>query len=89
MGLRGGHEKKTGLIGGPAKKILSVRGVTQKITLKWCNNSIYDGLKKLNSERLTVRLGLTVYNFQYFVRHDLFEVLCSYMMVQNALKLRF
>ena len=27
MGLRGGgHEKKTGLIGGPAKKILSVRG---------------------------------------------------------------
>ena len=45
MGLRGGHEKKTGLKGGPAKKILFVRGVTQKITLKCCNNSIYDGAK--------------------------------------------
>ena len=28
-------------------------------------------LQNLNSERLTVRLGLTVYNFQYFVRHGL------------------
>ena len=26
VGLRGGHEKKTGLKGGPSKKILSVRG---------------------------------------------------------------
>ena len=46
MGLRGGHEKKTGLKGGGSQK-MSVRGggVTQKITLKCCNNSIYDGAK--------------------------------------------
>ena len=34
--------------GGDAKTIgiiLSVRGVTQKITLKCCNDSIYDGAK--------------------------------------------
>ena len=38
-------KKKLALKGGPAKKILSVRGATQKITLKCCNNSIYDGAK--------------------------------------------
>ena len=30
MGLRGGHEKKTGLKGGPSKQISSVRGVSLK-----------------------------------------------------------
>ena len=47
MGLRGGggHAKKIGVKGGPVKKILFVRGVTQKITLKCCNDSINDGAK--------------------------------------------
>ena len=46
MGLRGGHEKKTGLKGGAIQKISSVRGgVTQKTALKYCKNSIYDDAK--------------------------------------------
>ena len=46
MGLRGGgHEKKLALKGGPAKKIMSVRGVTQKITLKWCKIFYQNALK--------------------------------------------
>ena len=35
----GAMQKKLALKGGPAQKILSVTGVTQKITLKCCNNS--------------------------------------------------
>ena len=38
-------KKKLALKEGPAKKILSVRGGHSKITLKCCNNSIYDGAK--------------------------------------------
>ena len=40
-------KKKLVLKGGPSKKISSVRGggVTQKITLKYCKNSIYDDAK--------------------------------------------
>ena len=48
MGLRGGggHEKKTGLKGGAIQKnIVCKGGVTQKITLKYCKNSIYDDAK--------------------------------------------
>ena len=46
MGLRGGHEKKTGLKGGASQKnIVCEGGVTQKITLKCYNNSIYDAAK--------------------------------------------
>ena len=46
MGLRGGHEKKTGLKGGVIQKnIVCKGGVTQKITLKYCKNSIYDDAK--------------------------------------------
>ena len=39
-------KKKLVLKGGPSKKISSVRGgVTQKIPLKYCKNSIYDDAK--------------------------------------------
>ena len=39
-------KKKTGPKGGAIQKISSVRGeVTQKITLKYCKNSIYDDAK--------------------------------------------
>ena len=38
-------KKKLVLKGGSSKKISSVRGVTQKITLKYCKKSIYDDAK--------------------------------------------
>ena len=42
----GGHPKKIGLKGGASQKnIVCKGGVTKKITLKCCNNSIYDGAK--------------------------------------------
>ena len=44
----GGHEKKTGLKGGAIQKNIVCKrggGVTQKITVKYCKNSIYDDAK--------------------------------------------
>ena len=46
VGLRGGMKIKTGLKGGAIQKnIVCKGGVTQKITLKYCKNSIYDDAK--------------------------------------------
>ena len=42
VGLREAIPKTLALKGWPAEKMLSVRGVTQKIALECCNDSIYD-----------------------------------------------
>ena len=44
-GIEGAMKKKTGLKGGASQKNIVCEGVTQKITLKCCNNSIYDAAK--------------------------------------------